>query len=101
MASARRASDTTTSLKKSERHSAADGFLKPVLDRHNLTVRTGAQVMQITFDGDRATGVEYEIDGDRVRADAQREIVLSARSEERRVGKECRIGCRSRWSAYH
>ena len=23
------------------------------------------------------------------------------RSEERRVGKECRIGCRSRWSPYH
>ena len=26
---------------------------------------------------------------------------LTARSEERRVGKECRIGCRSRWSPYH
>ena len=25
----------------------------------------------------------------------------SLRSEERRVGKECRIGCRSRWSPYH
>ena len=25
----------------------------------------------------------------------------SPRSEERRVGKECRIGCRSRWSPYH
>ena len=25
----------------------------------------------------------------------------AARSEERRVGKECRIGCRSRWSPYH
>jgi hypothetical protein len=24
-----------------------------------------------------------------------------ARSEERRVGKECRIACRSRWSPYH
>ena len=27
--------------------------------------------------------------------------VLFTRSEERRVGKECRIGCRSRWSPYH
>ena len=27
--------------------------------------------------------------------------VEKARSEERRVGKECRIGCRSRWSPYH
>ena len=26
---------------------------------------------------------------------------ISGRSEERRVGKECRIGCRSRWSPYH
>ena len=24
-----------------------------------------------------------------------------SRSEERRVGKECRIRCRSRWSPYH
>ena len=27
--------------------------------------------------------------------------VAQDRSEERRVGKECRIGCRSRWSPYH
>ena len=27
--------------------------------------------------------------------------ILRSRSEERRVGKECRIGCRSRWSPYH
>ena len=28
-------------------------------------------------------------------------IVAGARSEERRVGKECTIQCRSRWSPYH
>src|SRR5210317_2516432 len=28
-------------------------------------------------------------------------LLGSMRSEERRVGKECRIGCRSRWSPYH
>ena len=28
-------------------------------------------------------------------------VVGEQRSEERRVGKECRIGCRSRWSPYH
>jgi S-formylglutathione hydrolase len=28
-------------------------------------------------------------------------ITKSARSEERRVGKECRRLCRSRWSPYH
>ena len=26
---------------------------------------------------------------------------LCGRSEERRVGKECRLLCRSRWSPYH
>ena len=29
------------------------------------------------------------------------QLVDITRSEERRVGKECRIGCRSRWSPYH
>ena len=29
------------------------------------------------------------------------EYSAKKRSEERRVGKECRIGCRSRWSPYH
>src|SRR3546814_14928227 len=28
-------------------------------------------------------------------------MLLSARSEERRVGKECVSTCRSRWSPYH
>src|SRR3546814_4104797 len=28
-------------------------------------------------------------------------LVLVARSEERRVGKECVSTCRSRWSTYH
>ena len=28
-------------------------------------------------------------------------LLATARSEERRVGKECWITCRSRWSPYH
>ena len=28
-------------------------------------------------------------------------LIRDARSEERRVGKECDTGCRSRWSPYH
>ena len=28
-------------------------------------------------------------------------LSLSVRSEERRVGKECNLSCRSRWSPYH
>ena len=29
------------------------------------------------------------------------QVVDAKRSEERRVGKECTIQCRSRWSPYH
>jgi hypothetical protein len=31
----------------------------------------------------------------------QLEASADQRSEERRVGKECLLGCRSRWSPYH
>jgi choline dehydrogenase len=60
-----------------KRHSAADAFLKPVLDRPGLTVETGARVHRVTFDGDRATGVEYERDGETGEVTAD-EVVLSA-----------------------
>ena len=36
--------------------------------------------------------------GDAIAEIRRRELV---RSEERRVGKECRTVCRSRWSPYH
>ena len=29
------------------------------------------------------------------------QILKLIRSEERRVGKECQLTCRSRWSPYH
>ena len=31
----------------------------------------------------------------------RKRVVVAARSEERRVGKECGLLCRSRWSPYH
>jgi choline dehydrogenase len=45
--------------KGGQRHSAADAYLKPVLDRSNLTAVTGAQVTRVRFDGREAVGVEY------------------------------------------
>src|SRR3546814_12165115 len=45
---------------------------------------------------DRIAGLASTVAGDEERAAAQR-----ARSEERRVGKECVSTCRSRWSPYH
>ena len=36
-----------------------------------------------------------------VNRDGAAKVAEAARSEERRVGKECRLLCRSRWSPYH
>jgi len=63
--------------KRGRRWSASDAFLKPVLDRPNLTVRTGAQVTRVLLDGGRATGVEYLRDGERHTAHAAAEVVLA------------------------
>lgn len=47
------------SIKNGKRHSAATAFLKPALDRANLTVITHARVKQILIENDKAIGVEY------------------------------------------
>ena len=48
-----------TTTKNYRRCSAAVGYLKPVLNRPNLTVETGCLVERIVFEGTRATGVRY------------------------------------------
>lgn len=64
--------------KDGRRHSAADAYLKPALDRQNLTVETGAQATEIRFDGDRATGVGYRQGGTDLYAEATEEVIVSA-----------------------
>jgi len=63
--------------RKGRRASTAEAFLRPVLDRPNLTVRTGALTTRILLDGDRAIGVRYLRGGieEDVRADG--EVVLA------------------------
>lgn len=63
--------------KGGRRLSAARAFLKPAMTRQNLTVKTGALVTAVTFDGLRATGVTYEMDGRTHTALAAREVVLA------------------------
>ena len=45
------------------RCSVVDAYLRPARRRPNLRVVTGAQVDRIRVEGDRATGVEYTLDG--------------------------------------
>jgi hypothetical protein len=53
----------------------------------------------------QATALLRQLVEDRSQLDelplADAKALLEARSEERRVGKECRRLCRSRWSPYH
>ena len=61
-----------------QRHSAAAAFLKPVLARRNLTIRTGVQAFSILFERKRAVGVSFQSESGVVQARAEREVILSA-----------------------
>ncbi|MEU7061190.1 GMC family oxidoreductase N-terminal domain-containing protein [Streptomyces sp. NPDC046197] len=60
------------------RCSTADAYLRPALSRPNLDVLTGAECTRVLFDGERATGVEVERDGELLCLHAEGEVVLSA-----------------------
>jgi choline dehydrogenase len=69
---------THVTQKQGRRWSAADAFLRPALQRKNLTVETECLVHRVTFDGRRATGVTYARQGATVTVRAAREVVLCA-----------------------
>lgn len=58
-----------------ERSSGASAFLNPVRDRPNLKVQTGALVERVLLEGRRATGVQYSLGGQSMRAQAG-EVIL-------------------------
>jgi choline dehydrogenase-like flavoprotein len=64
--------------RRGRRWSAARGFLKPILNRPNLRVVTGAHVERLVFEGRRAVGVRYRAGGIGREARARGEIVLAA-----------------------
>lgn len=64
--------------RKGIRASSATAFLHPAAKRANLKVVTGALATRVLFDGQRATGIEYEVDGKTQIANATREVILSA-----------------------
>lgn len=64
-----------TTTHNGRRWSAAQAFLRPAEGRSNLTIMTETRVARVTFDGNRATGVELE-DGRKMVAKG--EVVLCA-----------------------
>lgn len=67
-------------VKNGVRWSAANAYLKPAMQRPNLTVKTGVQVSKVLLEGERAIGVElYE--NKRVRRySVNNDVILSAGS---------------------
>src|SRR3954453_3956292 len=59
------------------RTSSASAFLRPIAERKNLTVITGAHVTRVLFAGHVATGVEWIRAGQQFSAAADGEVVLS------------------------
>ncbi len=58
------------------RASAANAYLKPVLQRPNLALRTGALVTRVAIRGGRATGIHFLDQGVERYAEATREVIL-------------------------
>ena len=64
-------------IRNGRRSSAAVAYLKPVLKRKNLTVKTSVLTTKVMLQGARATGVEYVSGGNTIQAKADREVILS------------------------
>ncbi|MHA1565480.1 MAG: GMC family oxidoreductase [Alphaproteobacteria bacterium] len=67
-----------TSSRHGRRQSAAVAYLRPAKSRPNLQIETNALTTQIVIESGRASAVIYEQGGTKRRAQAEREIILSA-----------------------
>jgi 4-pyridoxate dehydrogenase len=65
------------SIRDNRRASSASAYLRPALERPNLTVTVRALASRLIFDGRRTVGVEYLHDGQTCRAYAEREVLLA------------------------
>jgi len=66
-------------IKNGRRFSVADAYLRPAMQRANLTVVTNAETRRLILDGPRCRGVEYAPDGTTTTsALADREVILCA-----------------------
>lgn len=64
-------------IRRGERVSAADAFLRPVRSRANLEVITGADVQRVVWNQGRVVGVDARHKASQVRFHARDEVILS------------------------
>lgn len=62
------------------RWSVADGYIRPAMDRPNLTVSTKSFARKILIEGNRAVGVAYRRSGEDIEAFADAEVIVSGGS---------------------
>ena len=65
-------------VKGGRRWSTADAYLKPAMQRPNLSVEMHALTHRVLMEGKHAVGVEYSRDGRTQRVKVRREVILSA-----------------------
>ena len=70
-------SRTQFTIRNGKRCSAATAFLKPVLSRPNLELKTEALAGRVLFEGKKAVGVEYTHGGVTRKVQANREVILA------------------------
>ncbi|AIT80581.1 GMC family oxidoreductase [Novosphingobium pentaromativorans] len=63
-------------MRRGVRHSTAAAYLRPAERRANLRILTGAFAERILFDGTRASGVRFALNGQPAQASARAEVVL-------------------------
>lgn len=68
--------ETMVTQRGGRRWSTADGYLRPAMNRTNLSVHSEALATRVIFDGTRAVGVEYRQGGTTRTIAARREVVL-------------------------
>src|SRR5881396_2083578 len=78
---------------------AQEGTLKKIKDGGSITIGHRDASIPFSYYDDKQQPVGYAVDLCLKIVDAVKSELK--RSEERRVGKECFVPCRSRWSPYH
>lgn len=68
---------TQVTISKGRRNSVAQAYLKPARSRPNLHVETQAHAHRVMFEGSKAVGIVYDINGLVKEAKASREVILS------------------------
>jgi choline dehydrogenase len=63
---------------RGRRASTAARYLRPVISRRNLRTEVRALAHRVLLEGRRAVGIEYERDGQLLRARTEREVILAA-----------------------